>query len=65
MANLKQNTELTNYDQWQQEKYGDVLAPIETTPEGDLFESGIEELNRLAEWMEMQAEYQLTEPLNY
>ena len=51
----------TNYENWQLEKYGNVIGSIETTPDGDLFESGIEELNRLAEWMNEQAERQLEE----
>jgi len=51
----------TNYENWQIEKYGNVIGSIETTPDGDLFESGIDELNRLAEWMNEQAERQLEE----
>ncbi len=50
-----------NYENWQIEKYGNVIGSIETTPDGDLFESGIDELNRLAEWMNEQAERQLEE----
>lgn len=65
MSNLIQNSELTNYDQWQQERFGNIIPPIQVTPEGDLFESGIEEINRMAEYMNMNAELQLTEPLNY
>lgn len=61
MANLNQTPELTNYDQFQLEKYGNILPTPEATPEGDLFESGIEELNRLAEWTNAQAERQLYE----
>ena len=51
----------TNYENWQLEKYGNVIGTIESTPDGELFESGIEELNRLAEWMNEQAERQLEE----
>ena len=51
----------TNYENWQLEKYGNVIGQIETTPDGELFESGIEELNWLAEWMNEQAERQLEE----
>ena len=51
----------TNYENWQLEKYGNVIGTIESTPDGELFESGIEELNRLAEWMSEQAERQLEE----
>lgn len=52
---------LDPYSQWQLEKYGNIVGSIETTPDGDLFESGIEELNRMAEWMDMMAERQLRE----
>ena len=51
----------TNYENWQLEKYGNVIGTIESTPDGELYESGIEELNRLAEWMNEQAERQLDE----
>lgn len=61
MANVTPPRELTNYEQFQLEKYGNVLPTPEATPEGDLFESGIEELNRLAEWTNAQAEQQLFE----
>lgn len=61
MANVTPPRELTNYEQFQLEKYGNVLPTPEATPEGDLFESGIDELNRLAEWTNAQAEQQLFE----
>jgi hypothetical protein len=38
-----------------------IAYPNGIYPDGDLFESGIEELNRLAEWMNEQAEMQLEE----
>lgn len=53
--------ELTNYEHWQLEHKGNIIGNIESTPEGDLFESGIEELNRLAEWTDMQSEHQMME----
>ena len=59
MANITQTLELTNYEQFQLNKYGNILPTPEATPDGDLFESGIEELNRLAEWTNAQAEQQL------
>ena len=59
MANVDQNQELDNYQQFQLNKYGNILPTPEATPDGDLFESGIEELNRLAEWTNAQAEQQL------
>jgi len=58
---LKTTMENTNYENWQLEKYGNVIGAIESTPDGELYESGIEELNRLAEWMNEQAERQLEE----
>ena len=61
MTNLLKNSEQTNYDLWQQERYGNVVPPVQVTPEGDLFESGIEEIERMAEWIEEQAYYQQTE----
>lgn len=54
-------TELTNYEQWQLEKYGNILPTPEATSDGELYESGIEELNRLADWMDYQTEPQLIE----
>jgi hypothetical protein len=43
--------ELTNYEAWQIEKYGNIVFAVESTPAGDLMNSGLEELNRLAEWV--------------
>ena len=56
--------ELTNYDMFQLEKYGNILPTPEATPEGDLFESSIEELNRLADWTNAQVESQMYEHEN-
>lgn len=61
MANIAPPRELTNYEQFQLEKYGNVLPTPEATPEGDLYESGLEELDRLAEWTNAQAEQQMYE----
>lgn len=61
MANVTPPRELTNYEHFQLEKYGNILPTPESTPEGDLYESGIEELNRLAEWTNAQAEQELYE----
>ena len=41
----------TNYGAWQLKKYGNIIPAIESTPEDELMNSGLEELNRLAEWM--------------
>jgi hypothetical protein len=61
MANINQNHELTNYEQWQLENHGDVIGDISVTPEGEMYESGIEELNRLAEYIDLHSERQLWE----
>lgn len=52
---------LTPYDQFQLRVYGNIIPAVEETPDDELFESGIEELNRLAEWMESMAEAELLE----
>ena len=49
--------EMTNYGAWQMERYGNIVPGIESTPEGELINNGIEELNRLAEWISLQAEH--------
>ena len=59
--NSIQRKELTNFDQFQQNKYGNVLPMPEATPDGELYESGIDELNRIADWMNAQAEQQMFE----
>lgn len=53
--------ELSNYDFWQLEKYGNIVQPVENILPGEEFESGIEELDRLAEWIDLQAQRQLME----
>lgn len=62
MTNVNQFSEQTNYDLWQMERFGNVIPEIQITPEGDLFETGIDELNRMAEYMELNAALQLSEP---
>lgn len=49
--------ELTNYDAWQMEKYGNVVSDIETTPEGQLINSSLDELSRMAEWVFRQVQH--------
>jgi hypothetical protein len=49
--------ELTNYGAWQMERYGNIIPGIESTPDGELMNSGLEELNRLAEWISLQSEH--------
>lgn len=40
-----------NYKTWQMKTYGNIIPGIESTPENELMDSGLEELNRLAEWI--------------
>jgi hypothetical protein len=47
---------LDPFERWQLERYGNILGSGKTTPEGELFENGIEQLERLAAWIEMQNE---------
>lgn len=53
--------QMTSYEIFQMERYGYIIPDISNTPESELFESGIEELNRLAEWTESMAEAELME----
>ena len=53
--------ELTNFGAWQIEKYGDLAPDVETTPEGELVNSGIEAVSRLAEWIFHQHENKIQE----
>lgn len=50
------NTELSPYQLWQLEKYGNIIQDV--VPVEELIESGVEEMNRLAEWMELHSEQQ-------
>jgi len=48
-----------SFERWQQAKYGNVIAPIDATPEPELYESGMQELERLTEWVEKTAEVEM------
>lgn len=52
---------MTNYELFQLKRYGNILPVFKETPDDDLFESGIEELNRLADWTEKMAEQEIHE----
>ncbi len=56
MTNIPNHRELTNYEAWQLEKYGNV-EPLLTNVQGEL-ELNEDELRRLEEWMELQAQLQ-------
>lgn len=48
---------LDPYERFQMERYGNIVSDY--SPYQDLFENGIEELRRLAEWTEAQVEREL------
>lgn len=47
---------LTPYERFQMVHYGNILPEVKNTKDEDLEASGLEELNRLAEWTESLAE---------
>jgi hypothetical protein len=59
MPNVEVNSNLTNYENWQLQVYGNVISPVGYTPESEMYESGLEELDRMAEWINSQAEQSL------
>lgn len=60
MANLQKQRELTNYEQWQLEKHGNVLKEYTVSPSGEI-DVNRDELTRLEEWVNLQQELQLQE----
>jgi hypothetical protein len=48
--------QLSPYEQWQVDKYGNITQPASHTPAEESFESGISELERLSAWLDTQAE---------
>lgn len=48
--------ELDPFELWQLKVYGNIIESGKTLPDAELYEAGIEELDRLAEWINMQAE---------
>lgn len=52
--------ELTNYQEWQLARYKNILPEPVVLPSGQI-EGTNEEIDRSAEWVEMQAEKQLYE----
>ena len=49
---------LEPYEQWQIEKYGNVLPEL-NIPNDAKLENGIEEERRFSEWMQYEAEQQM------
>jgi hypothetical protein len=56
-------TELTNYQLFQAERYGNILPEPIINPDG-YCEAGMEEMERSAEWCLMQSELQLEQYQN-
>ena len=56
-------TELTNYEMFQLEHYGNILPELVIMPDGSC-ENGIDEQNRSAEWVHLQSEIQLEQYQN-
>lgn len=63
MANIPKHRELTNYEQWQLEKYGNVLKDYSHGEDGTL-QANEDELRRLEEWVYQQEELQREEVEN-
>lgn len=59
MANVEDSSQLTNYEVFQIERYGDILPSVSHTPESEMYESGIEELNRLSAYIDNHAELEI------
>jgi hypothetical protein len=47
---------LDRFQLWQLDRYGNILAPASATDADESFEAGIEEIDRLSEWTEQQAQ---------
>lgn len=50
---------MSNYEKFQMERYGNILPDVHNTPDDELEESGLAELDRIAEWMDAMAEKDL------
>lgn len=56
--NLTELAELTNYELWQIEKYGNILRTLHTLPDGSC-ENNEDEIRRQAEWVERQSDNEM------
>lgn len=63
MTNLMLTKELSNYDFWQLQKYGNIIPSINNTPDNEMYESGIAELDRISGYIETKSELQLEQNL--
>jgi hypothetical protein len=52
---------MSAYDLFQLEKFGDILPDVNHVSDADMYESGIEELNRIAAFIDAETEHQLFE----
>lgn len=50
---------MTNYEQFQIERYGNILPEPVIMPDGELLENGKDEMERFAEWNALHEELQL------
>lgn len=50
-------TDLTNYEQFQLERYGNILPPVTIYPKG-VTDNNEQEIERESRWVEQQAEQQ-------
>jgi hypothetical protein len=57
-ANVNQKGELTPYEEWQLEKYGNIVPCASVIPDARVFENGFDDINRFAEWMTSMAMHQ-------
>jgi hypothetical protein len=57
--------ELTNFERWQLERYGNILPSPGVRFSGEEFENRNEQIEREAEWVEMQAERQQIKDVFY
>mgnify|MGYP003523862183 FL=1 len=56
--NLTELADLTNYEQWQLTRYGNILRTLHTLPDGSC-ENNEDEIRRQAEWVERQADNEI------
>lgn len=65
IENFLSEQKLDPYERFQMERYGNILPKACDLPPEECFESGIEELERMAAWTEAQAESQISKDEHY
>lgn len=58
-------SELSPFDRWQLEKYGNIAAKPVDIPDERVVENGFDDLNRFSEWMCYMAEQELLQYEKY